>query len=720
MPRVPTAVLACLTGALAFMLLYCAQRLALPASSLLTGCALTALMGGCIGFLGYCQWRRTGSTFEHLTLLLHALRNINELIFQDTNPRRVIEGACDGLTRTGAYASVWIALTDARGDIIPGLASRSPSLPADLRQNTLPACGQRALAQPGVMVLENPAACDANCPFRLSCTDRQCMVLRIEHHDRIFGVMAATLPRRIPADEYVRGLFRTAGSEIALALHYGELEHERQRTRRAIEHHMEELFAVFNNIEGLLYVVDMQTDTLLATNRHCEELYGPDLIGRKCYEVFHTNQHTPCSFCTRSRLTTADNTPGPAIPHDVWHTRTGNWYNSVSKAVHWPDGRLVHMEIGIDITQRKQAEDALAESEKAFRDLVEKAKNGILIYQHDRIVYRNPQQERMFGPVLPTFTLSEYKGIHPQDREKVKTFYRAVRDGRTPDFECDVRYYPPGPDGSTAEMKWVICRATRIEFRGQEAMLITVTDITRFRELEHLVRVQDKMASLGRVAAGIAHEIRNPLSGINLQLKSLERIYADPAEVATAAQIIAQIEKSSRKIESVIRRVMDFSHPGRPRLTPLDINLPVREALNLSEVSLRKQGILLTADLTDNLPPVSADSSMIEEVVMNFLTNAADALQHTDREKHIHVATACGPAQLEITVADSGPGVPDHLRESIFDPFYTTKNDSSGIGLSLSSRIVHDHGGRIRIETSHWGGAAFTITLPLAHTQDLP
>jgi C4-dicarboxylate-specific signal transduction histidine kinase len=266
-------------------------------------------------------------------------------------------------------------------------------------------------------------------------------------------------------------------------------------------------------------------------------------------------------------------------------------------------------------------------------------------------------------------------------------------------------------------MRWVTCRGTLIEYEGQECLFVNMMDVTRFMELEQLVRIQDKMASLGRIAAGIAHEIRNPLTGINSYLYSLRTCLnrsGDPERAEKSAAIIAQIQSASNKIEAVIRRVMDFSKPGMPRVALIDINDTIREALTLSEVTLRKAGVALETTLADKLPACRADFHMIEQVMLNLITNAVQAMSAPSRAKHLRISTGCSAGRIIATIEDSGPGVNPENSRKIFDPFFTTKNDGAGIGLSLCQRIITDHGGTIAVFASCWGGAAFTIELPAA------
>jgi len=363
--------------------------------------------------------------------------------------------------------------------------------------------------------------------------------------------------------------------------------------------------------------------------------------------------------------------------------------------------------------EQKRAEETLLESEKRFRDLVENSLTGISIIQDNRIAYQNPEQQRLFGPLSEVFKLTSFEGIHPDDVENVKQFFQGIALGRVQNVDTDFRFYPKGKTESGLDMKWVYCRVSLIEYQGKQALLVNMMDVTRAKELEHLVRIQDKMTSLGRVATGIAHEIRNPLSGINIYLNTLEKIYDKGESLEKVKGILAQLQSASNKIESVIRRVMDFSKPTEPKYAMIDINKPIEEAISLSSVMLRKGGVKLEKTLAEDLPPCRADPQLIEEVILNLITNAAEATRNVDGARKIGVTSSMENNRISVRVFDSGPGIPSNIGDKVFDPFYSTKNGGTGIGLSLSHRIITDHGGSLRVGTSRWGGAEFVIEIPI-------
>jgi PAS domain S-box-containing protein len=382
------------------------------------------------------------------------------------------------------------------------------------------------------------------------------------------------------------------------------------------------------------------------------------------------------------------------------------------KPIPTEDGRFSHIDGVIwDITQSKQLEAAIQESERRFRGLVENVPMGIMIVQDGNIVYQNPEQERLFGELQIQDCHDFLNSAHQEDYAKAQQFCQGIL-AQMPQPDVTLRLQTSASNPQEKRSIWVNCRGGVIEYQGREAMLINMVDITRTKELEFLMLIREKMASLGQVAAGIAHEIRNPLSGINVFLESIKENFQDPESAADVLEIIEAAQTTSNKIEGVIKRVLDFSRPTELKLAPSDINLAVDDAIKLTAAKLRKDNIKIDSSLAEDLPLVYADKPLLEQAIINMITNAAEALHGVGKPGRINIATQEAKGAVLITIKDSGPGIPPAIRDKIFTPYFTTKSDGSGIGLSLCQRIIADHGGNIEVSSSDLGGSQFIIRIP--------
>jgi PAS domain S-box-containing protein len=372
-----------------------------------------------------------------------------------------------------------------------------------------------------------------------------------------------------------------------------------------------------------------------------------------------------------------------------------------------------------DVTQRVRAESRLKESEQRLEMSVKAADMGIWEWniRTDEVVYSDQCAEILgYAPAeMEPSASAARRLVHPEDLPKVIAALEAHFERGAPFYEAEFRM-----KAKAGDWRWIRSRGTVIE-RDEAGRPVRATgihqDFTRAREMELAMFRQEKMAMLGQMAAGIAHEIRNPLSGLNLYLAaavklSAEAEFEDPGHHDALMRSLGTARSASVKIESVIRRVMDFVKPSPPRLGSVAVNEVVAEALEMVAVTARKGGVAITTSLAEGLPPCRADAGLLEQLVLNLLTNAMQAVEKGEREKKVEVATAADGGSVVVKVSDSGPGVSRELRDRIFDPFFTTKPTGTGLGLSITGRIVSDLGGTIVVGESVLGGAEFTVRLP--------
>jgi two-component system NtrC family sensor kinase len=237
----------------------------------------------------------------------------------------------------------------------------------------------------------------------------------------------------------------------------------------------------------------------------------------------------------------------------------------------------------------------------------------------------------------------------------------------------------------------------------------------KLAEARHQVYQSNKLASVGRLAAGIAHEINNPLTGV-LTYSSFLLKRARDEETRSDLETIVHETKRCRDI---VRGLLDFARQVPPKKSQVDLNAVVERALDIVDNQLKVQNIQVTKSLRSGLPPLAADANQLQQVVLNLLVNAADAFEGDDRQ--IFLATDLkkidGAELFEIKVADNGVGIPEKNLGRIFEPFFSTKeHKGTGLGLAVCWGIVTEHGGSIAVESKVGRGTTFTVRLPLAST----
>ncbi len=257
--------------------------------------------------------------------------------------------------------------------------------------------------------------------------------------------------------------------------------------------------------------------------------------------------------------------------------------------------------------------------------------------------------------------------------------------------------------------------AVGLAIAGILLSLVLTADLTwtlrrergRREKLSDDLRRSEHLASLGRLLAGVAHEVRNPLAGIRSTVQLWQRL---PEQARTPESLDAVLGTVDR-LNGLVSRLLYFARTGWDEPRPVDVNAVVRETLELVRAQAAGQDVRLEADLQTDLPCVSGSHQALQQVVLNL---AANALQAMPKGGRLDVRTRAldDPYRVELVVADTGPGVPPEARPQLFEPFYTTRPDGTGLGLALCREIVRQHRGEIDLDDAGPPGAVFRVTLP--------
>jgi signal transduction histidine kinase len=235
--------------------------------------------------------------------------------------------------------------------------------------------------------------------------------------------------------------------------------------------------------------------------------------------------------------------------------------------------------------------------------------------------------------------------------------------------------------------------------------------VQRLQQREREVLRAEQLAAVGQVAAGVAHELRNPLTSVKMLVQSA---LEGDAAAGLALEDLRIIEHEVRRMETCIQTFLDFARPPASERRRCDLVPVVRRALALAEVRARRQHVTLAADLPPGPVELNIDAAQVQQVLLNLLLNALDALPQGGAVRvEIRPSTPQEPA-VAVRVRDTGPGIAPRIRERLFEPFVSSKETGLGLGLSISRRLVEAHGGTIFGENAPGGGALFAFTLPAA------
>jgi len=246
-------------------------------------------------------------------------------------------------------------------------------------------------------------------------------------------------------------------------------------------------------------------------------------------------------------------------------------------------------------------------------------------------------------------------------------------------------------------------------------VILVEQDVTEKHRLEAIVAQSEKLAAIGQLAAGVAHEINNPLTAILANAQMLQRELHPNDD---KQELVSLIAKAGARAAQVVRSLLDLARQEQYEFLPTDVNETVRKALELVRHEIVSHSIALSLDLPEDLPLIRASQNHLHGIWVNLLVNAVDAVEEQTSSgdvREIKVATRYASSEVHISITDTGKGIPPERLQRIFDPFYTTKiaGRGTGLGLAVCDRIVKHHGGHIRVKSQLGVGTEFTVILPV-------
>jgi histidine kinase len=532
--------------------------------------------------------------------------------------------------------------------------------------------------------------------------------------------------RLIAEGDYITKVPVDGEDEInQLAMAVNRMGDEIARSQTDLRRQRNEYQNLFENVPCEIAVLDRDF-RLVNFNRSYADKFNP-IKGDYCFKAYK-GREKKCRDCLVEKTFEG---AGPQLGEETGCDKNGrpaHWLVVTSPLMN-DEGRICGaMEMNLDLTDMKVLEDKLRKSEIKYQAFFNNIPNPVFVLDASNLaildcnasvktVYEYEKSD-ILGTSFLNFFVNEEKKAYAATipASQILNRVRQIKKSGIPLF-VNIRISPS-------------------DYEGHKVFLVTTSDITKRLEAEQQLIQASKMATLGEMATGVAHELNQPLSVIKTassylmkKVRNQEPI-ADDIMLTMTGEIDSHIDRASK----IINHMREFGRKSDLDTAPIQINDVIERAFEIFSQQLKVRGIDVQWDLAPDLPFIEADPSCLEQVFINLLVNARDAIEadwevipepslETASDLHVKqivIRTRCEEDRIIAEVEDSGSGIPETVRDKIFDPFFTTKEvgKGTGLGLSISYGIVKDCRGDIRAESLPGKGARFTLTFPVTHPDD--
>lgn len=530
-----------------------------------------------------------------------------------------------------------------------------------------------------------------------------------------------------PIDRLVAGTQRITEGDYQIEIpvdrrnEFGRLSRAIHRMARDIGEQQTELNRQRNRFESLFELVPclitvQDRDYRLTTyNRKFAELFDPR-PGDFCYSAY------------KGRTEKCDNCPVEKTFLDGRsHFSEESGTNKDGSLSHWivttspirnDDGEIVAaMEISLDVTAMKHLQEMLLATEKRYHTIFSNIPNPVFVLDTESlaVIDCNAAAEELYG----------YHRSELCEKNFMDLFDSEERTQRETDVRQQAVMYQAKHRNRDGHYIFVNILISPLEYPNQEVLLVTTSDITKRVEAEQQLVQAGKMATLGEMATGVAHELNQPLSVIKTASSYFMRKVGrgEPIEDDILLTMSREIDSHVDRATRIISHMREFGRKSNMKTEIVQVNDVIQRAFDIFSQQLKLRGIDTVWELAEDLPPARADAVRLEQVFINLLINARDAIDDRwEREnvsgdvKRITLRTRFSEGRIHAEVEDTGAGIPAPLADKIFEPFFTTKQvgKGTGLGLSISYGIIQDFGGSIRVRRVGGPGVVIEITLPIS------
>jgi two-component system NtrC family sensor kinase len=386
---------------------------------------------------------------------------------------------------------------------------------------------------------------------------------------------------------------------------------------------------------------------------------------------------------------------------------------NTSSAVRDTGGKIVRYQGALaDITERRAIERRLYQQQEFARRLIDSFPDLIFVVDTDRrYTFVSPKVKEVLG-YEPQETLGMIFGdrTHLEERSAVLAVLEDLLHGKRnfASVELRVRHKEGGWRRLRCHFSPLFDESGKIE-----GVVVSGRDITELKRLEEQLIQAEKLAAMGQMLAGVAHELNNPLTAI---LGASELVRDRPGVDENTKRQLEMTHRQARRAARIVQNLLEFSRPASSQKKALDLNAVLERTLQLHEHSLRRNSVQVDFRSSAGLPPTVGDANQLIQVFLNLVSNAEQSIREVRASGHIHIRLGQKGSRIFASVQDDGTGIKPEALDKIFDPFFTTKRPGggTGLGLSICMSIIREHGGDIEVENLPGGGAGFTVFLPVA------
>ncbi len=361
-------------------------------------------------------------------------------------------------------------------------------------------------------------------------------------------------------------------------------------------------------------------------------------------------------------------------------------------------------------------------SEATTKAIVETAVDMIITISSNGIIKSaNPAVERVFGYSLAEILGSNVSMLMPEEVGKKHDDFLAHYMQKNKTSVVDIgqavmsgqEIIGRKKNGTLVPLRLSV---SSIEEGGNATFCGILHDLTKEKSIQSQLRQSDKLAGIGTLATGMAHELRQPLTVMSLTAENtLSLIEENDFSLEEVPAVLNQVVNNCKRMNHIVDHLRSFARESESKvMVAVDIESVVKRSFTLLDAQFRNNSVSVSQNIAENLSKVNGNSNQLEQVMINLLTNARDALENTDSPA-VKIMAKQEEQLIVVTISDNGPGIPKSIQSTIFDPFFTTKEigKGTGLGLSISHGIIADHRGTITVGDAEDGGAEFRITLPI-------